>query len=30
MTKPKLRFKVTLDAQEGGGSGAAMRAPFDV
>jgi hypothetical protein len=30
MTKPKLRFKVTLDGQEGGGSGAALRAPFDV
>ncbi len=28
--KPKLRFKVTLDSQEGGGSGAALRAPFDV
>jgi hypothetical protein len=26
----KLKFKVTLDAQEGGGSGAALAAPFDV
>jgi bifunctional DNA-binding transcriptional regulator/antitoxin component of YhaV-PrlF toxin-antitoxin module len=30
MTEPKLRFKVTLFSQEGGGSGAAWRAPFDV